>query len=238
MLCGVWGGGRRRREESRARRRERHHTRHKMAGEAAASPAVRRSAAARGLAAALGALPRRPGGLWESGEAAAGARRPRAMWELAAGAPGEAGPTTPVAPLRQRRCWCRARPGGGFAPRAGGCGGRPVLDTRGRASRWRQGPRFDPVSSSPAPFIVLCPWEEKHDVLERGREGRRVAAGWLCTRSPGHCRGGPMPREHGVGPPRSRCIPSRAPRCGPSQRGEGGGRAVEPLLALVSYFDT
>ena len=139
-------GGRRRREESRARRRERHHTRHKMAGEAAASPAVRRSAAARGLAAALGALPRRPGGLWESGEAAAGARRPRAMWELAAGAPGEAGPTTPVAPLRQRRCWCRARPGGGFAPRAGGCGGRPVLDTRGRASRWRQGPRFDPVT--------------------------------------------------------------------------------------------
>lgn len=27
------------------------------------------------------------------------------MRELAAGAPGEAGPTTPVAPLRQRRCW-------------------------------------------------------------------------------------------------------------------------------------
>lgn len=33
--------------------------------------------------------------------------------ELAAEAPGEAWPTTPVAPLRQRRCWWRARPGGG-----------------------------------------------------------------------------------------------------------------------------
>ncbi|EDM08512.1 rCG24770, isoform CRA_c [Rattus norvegicus] len=35
------------------------------------------------------------------------------MRELAAEAPGEAWPTTPVAPLRQRRCWWRARPGGG-----------------------------------------------------------------------------------------------------------------------------
>lgn len=49
-----------------------------MAGEATATPAVRRPAAAQGLAAALGAVPRRPGGLRNSGEIAAQARRSRA----------------------------------------------------------------------------------------------------------------------------------------------------------------
>lgn len=204
-----------------------------MAGEAAASPAVRRPAAAHGLDAAPGAVPRRPGGLWDSGEAAAGARRSRAI----AGARGrsarggrahDARGSAAVAAVQVARAAGRR-----LAPWAGGCGGRPIPDTRGRASRWRLRPRFDPVSSSPAPFIVLCPWEEKHDVLERGREGRRVGCR-LGTRSPGYCRGGPVPREHRVGPPCSRCIPSRAPRCSPSQRGEGGGRAVEPPLAPVS----
>nr|XP_034357410.1 uncharacterized protein LOC117707911 isoform X2 [Arvicanthis niloticus]XP_034357414.1 uncharacterized protein LOC117707911 isoform X2 [Arvicanthis niloticus] len=205
-----------------------------MAGEAAATPAVRRPAAAHGLAAARRAVPRPPGGLWDSEEAAAKAWRPRANGGARErGARGgrahDARGSAAVAAVLVARAAGRR-----LAPWAGGCGGRPVLDTRERASQWRLRPRYDPVSSPPDPFIVLCPWEEKHDVLERGREGRRIGC-WLCTRSPGHCRGGPMPPEHRVGPPRSRCTPNQAPRCGLSQRGEGGGRAVEPLFAPVTY---
>lgn len=103
VVCGAGGGGRRRREQSRARRRERHHTRHKMAGEAAATRAVRRSAAAHGLASALGAAPGRPGGLRGS-EGPPPKRGGRArVREPAAEVPGKAWPATPVASLRQPR---------------------------------------------------------------------------------------------------------------------------------------
>ncbi|XP_021043233.2 uncharacterized protein LOC110313408 [Mus pahari] len=101
-------------------------------------PRARRCAGSR-TPAARRALGERGGRGW--GEAAArecGSSRPER--------PGRPGPTTPVAPLRQRRRRWRARLGGGFAPWAGGCGGRPVLDTRGRASRWRLRSRFDPVT--------------------------------------------------------------------------------------------
>lgn len=148
-----------------------------MAGEAAAIRAVRRPAAAYGLAAALGAVSGRPGGFRESGEVAAEARRLRAGARAhgrgaregrACGARGCAAAAAVV--MARAVGW---RP----APWAIGCGERLVPETRRRASRRRQRPRFDPVSSSPAPFIVLCPWEEKHDVLERGRETGGLAAG-------------------------------------------------------------
>lgn len=59
-----------------------------MAGEAAATPAVRRPAAAQGLAAALGAVPGRPGGLRNSGEVVAEARKSKPMAPAAALRPG------------------------------------------------------------------------------------------------------------------------------------------------------
>ncbi|XP_076401240.1 uncharacterized protein LOC143267398 [Peromyscus maniculatus bairdii] len=118
-----------------------------MAGEAAATRAVRRPAAAQGSAAAPGAAPGRPGGLRGSQEAAAQARRPRArVREPAAGgaregrARGARGSAAVAAGLAVRAAGRRP------APWAGGCGGRPVPETRGRASRWRWRPRFDPVT--------------------------------------------------------------------------------------------
>lgn len=147
--------------------------------------------------------------------------------------PGRPGPRRPWFRCGSRGCAAGRRP----APWAGGCGGRAVPETRGRASRRRWRSRYDPVSCSPAPFIVLCPWEEKHDVLECGREGRRVACRFP-TRSSGCCRPEPKLPGQWVGPPRSLCTASRAPGCPPRLRGEGGGRATELLPARVSYFAT
>ncbi|MEJ1270656.1 hypothetical protein NN561_001483 [Cricetulus griseus] len=117
-----------------------------MAGEAAATRAVRRPAAAHGLGAALRVAPGRPGGLRESEEAAAEPRRPRA----GAGARGIG-----AREGRARDACGSAAAGAVLAVRvarrrpvqwAGGCGGRPVLETQGRTSRWLWRPRFDPVT--------------------------------------------------------------------------------------------
>lgn len=165
------------------------------------------------------------GGRRRSEAAARGCRSPRQR------CPGSPGPRRPWLRCGSRGCAAGRRP----APWAGGCGGRAVPETRGRVSRRRWRPRFDPVSCSPAPFIVLCPWEEKHDVLEGGREGLRVARRF-STRSPGCSRREPNPPGQWVGPPRSLCTACRPPGCPPRLRGEGGGRATEPLPARVSYF--
>lgn len=103
MLCGVWGGGGG--GGSKAERgdgRETPHTRHKMAGEAAALRAVRRSSAAAVPAGRRGAAPGRPAGSREPSGCGWGEAGRGSGWEPPAETPGAAGPTTGKAPLRQR----------------------------------------------------------------------------------------------------------------------------------------
>lgn len=169
--------------------------------------------------------------------------------EPPAEAPGAAGPATPKAPLRQRP---RPLPGAPAArPGAGGRLGRAARrGRRARATRRCRQPRSDPVSGSPAPFIVLCPWEEKQNVLERAsRRGRRAGppraarrrrspalrAGSAAGPGLGGARAPPQPRG-GRGAAGGRGGPGgRGAAAGPRAGAEGAARG-EPLSVRVSYF--
>lgn len=134
--------------------------------------------------------------------------------------PGRPGP-------RRRKRRCGSGRGGSPGPR--------LLDParaearrghRVRAiSRFRQ-PRSDPVSGSPAPFIVLCPWEEKQNVLERAsRRGRRAGPRWPALQLP-HRRRRLAPRAGSASMP-------RGPRPGgagvpAADLAVGGGGAASP----------
>lgn len=225
MLCGVWGGWGEE-EEGVKPSEETGETPHTAQDgrRGSSNPicqAARRGPRARYCAESSARASRRARG---SQEAEAEARRPRAgAGALGTGArEGRARDARGSAAVAAVLAVCAAgrRP----VPWAGGCGGRPVPGMRGRASRWRWRPRFDSVSCSPAPFIVLCPWEEKPDVLEREREGWRGGSR-LSTLSPGRCRRGPEEATRAVGrAPRSLCTPGRASRC----RSEPAGRGRRP----------
>lgn len=133
--------------------------------------------------------------------------------------PGRPGP-------RRRKRRCGSGRGGSPGPRlldparAEARRGHRVRAT----SRFRQ-PRSDPVSGSPAPFIVLCPWEEKQNVLERAsRRGRRAGPRCPTLQLPHRRRrlaprAGSAPRPGGAGVPVA------------TLRWAGGGTASPPRSA-------
>lgn len=126
-------------------------------------------------------------------------------------------------------------------------------------SRCRQ-LRPDPVSVSPAPFIVLCPWEGKQNVLEHAsRRGWRAGPLRPAPRKP--CRRrrlapragsasaprGPGPGVAG-GPAADPAVGGGGPAAGTGPAGKGRRRVTaggspkgtalgEPLSVRVSYFD-
>lgn len=132
------------------------------------------------------------------------------------------------------------------APRGpGGPARRGRQAPRGKRARatWRcRRQRPDPVSSAPAPFIVLCPWEGTRNVLERasgrgwraGPRGRLSAdpagaAGWPPSgqrrRARGRGCGGPAADPAGGGGR----LAARAGRAGRgAAAAAAGGRGREP----------
>lgn len=151
MLCGVWGGGRRRSKAERGDGRDTTHTRHKMAGEAAARRAVRRSAAAAGPVGRRGPVPGRPAGPRRRSGRGWGETGRAPGSGPAAEAPGAAGPTTLKAPLRQRPRRLpgapAARPGAGGGPaRALDAGDLEVPAAALVPGEWLPGPFYCPLS--------------------------------------------------------------------------------------------
>lgn len=251
-MCGVWGGGRRRSKAERGDGRETPHTHgtrwpeRQQHAELSGVPPRPRDPPVGGDVCPGG--PQVRGGEAAAAEARLAARRGRVQRQRR--------PERPGPRRRKRRCGS----GRGGSPGPWLLDQAPAEARRGKwmqaTSRYRQ-PRLDPVSGSPAPFIVLCPWEENQNVLERAsrRGGGPGLAGRLSNNPPASQAGsqagsaaGPGAQGRGTrGPRRGPCggrgaasLPGPAPPGKGRRRVTAGGSPKgtargEPFLVLVSY---